>query len=347
MIIVISNRVINENHRNEYFFGETPNPQGADTIRIVKAYYQGHNNPWLIEPLPEDDNLNNEDSPSKQLFLEIIEGIENDNYKRKWIFYIPGFNQSSCDALDASQKLAEKYDAEVILFSWPSNPQGNSNSILELFKIESEYQEALSIAQSSAIALETALAALSQYIADYSFDDLPRRKIKFTLLIHSLGNCVLENCIKLSSSNVTAIFDNIILHQADVDNPEHEQWIQNIKPNNNVYVTINRDDYVLTASGAFHKSRLNSWNVNNRLGNNTQNFTAPIPVYYTDFTKGGQVANAHNLFFEVDHNAVVVNFFKQIFKGNSPLINNRPFRRSSSQENVYILDQDFNHSTSR
>ena len=343
MIIVISNRVTNENYHNEYFFGETLNPQGADKITIAKAHYQEHNNSWLVEPLPKEDNLNNEDSPNKKLFLEIIEGIENDKYKRKWIFYIPGFNQSSRDALDASQKLADKYDTDVILFSWPSNPQGNSNSIFDLFEIESEYQEALSIAKSSAPALEKALTFLSQCIADYSFDDLLRRKIKFTLLIHSLGNCVLENCIKLTSDNVTKIFDNIILHQADVDNKKHEQWITNIQPINNVYVTINRNDNVLTASGAFHKSRLNSWNVNNRLGNNTKDFTALKPVYYTDFTKGGQVANAHNLFFEVDHNAIVVNFFKQIFKGNSPLINNRPFRRSNNQENVYILDQDFNN----
>ena len=170
MIIVISNRVINENHRNEYFFGETLNSQGTDKIRIAKAFYQGHNNPWLIEPLPEDDSLNHEDSPSKQLFLEIIKGIENSDYQRRWIFYIPGFNQSSRDALDASQKLAEKYDADIILFSWPSNPHGNSNSILELFKIESEYQEALSIAKPSAIALEKTLTALSQCIEDYSFD---------------------------------------------------------------------------------------------------------------------------------------------------------------------------------
>ncbi|MEA5536813.1 alpha/beta hydrolase [Crocosphaera sp. XPORK-15E] len=340
MIIVISNRLINDNRNDENFLGEILNPQGADKITIAKAFYQENQKSWLIEPVSKNDNLTAENPSIKQLFLEIIKGIENNTFSRKWVFYIPGFNQSSRHALDSSRRLSVQYDVNVILFSWPSNPQGNSNSLKDFFEAESEYREALSIAKSSAITLAKVFTTLSQWIEDSSLDNLSRQRIKFTLLSHSLGNYVVENTtLNLVSSKVADFFDSIILHQADVDNPKHEQWINKIKLSKNIYITVNRHDFILTISGAFHKFRLNNLNVNNRLGNNTKDFTAQKAIYI-DFTKGGQVQKAHDLLFDVS-NPIVINFIKQIFKGNSPFISNRPFKQSDTQPNVYRLDQDF------
>ncbi len=340
MIIVISNRLINDHHKNELFFGESLNPQGSDQITIAKAFYQKPQKSWLIEPVSINEDLTRKNISIKQLFQAIIEGIKNNTFSRKWVFYIPGFNQSSRQALDYSHQLKENYDLNVILFSWPSNPQGNS-SIFDFFRAKSEYEEALSIAKSSAKTLANVFTILSQWIKESNLDILFRQRIKFTLLSYSLGNYVVENTtINLLSSEVTDFFDNIILHQADVDNPKHEEWINQIKISKNVYVTINQHDSILTISGAFHLSRLNQKNVNNRLGNNTKDFTAKKAIYI-DFTKGGQVQKAHDLLFDVS-NPIVINFIKQIFKGNSPFISNRPFKQSTTQSNVYRLDQDYN-----
>ena len=336
MIIVISNRIINESSNKEDFFGETLNPQGADKLRIAKAYYQGENSPWVIEALPKENNFNSDDSLIRNFFLDITNGIKEQKYRERWVFYNPGFNQSSRSALDASQKLSEKYDVDVILFSWPSNPNGRSNSIRDLLEVYSEYQEALSVAEASAKALEKAFGILNNCFLNSPFNNLSRTDIKCTFLSHSLGNYVFENCIKLSSDNVEEIFDSIILHQADVHNKNHEEWVDNITNSSNIYITINRHDDILELSGTFHKLQgLNSQNSNNRLGNNTKNLTANKPRYI-DFTKGDNVSRYHNLFFNVD-NQIIWSFFDQIFKGNSKL--SPVFTQSANQSNVYSLIQ--------
>lgn len=260
MIIVVSNRLINENRSDEEFFSETLNLQGEERVTLARAF-QREDNSWLVEPLEETNTLNNQ---TEQLFQVIIKGLENNSISRKLVVYVPGFNQSSRQALEAGRKLSGKYELDVILFSWPSNPGGNATSISDLVQTKSEYLKALSIAESSAKALSDIFQNLSQSLNNYSFDRVSRRQIKITLLTHSLGNYVFQNALNLLPSNVTKCFDNIILHQADVDSEKHEQWINQIKLTQNVYITINRHDSVLNASGGFHQSRLGSSNVNNR-----------------------------------------------------------------------------------
>ena len=78
------------------------------------------------------------------------------------------------------------------------------------------------------------------------------------LLIHSMGNYLLENAIKNlkkleNREKLPMNFSNIVLHQADVTVPGYE-WINKLNANliadNNarLYVTTNFNDYVLLSS---------------------------------------------------------------------------------------------------
>ena len=323
MIIVISNRNVKPEYDNEYLFGEQLNELGGNTIRIAKADYSSSNNQWTLDLIPEDNGIT---IPSQELFEEIARGISDRTYKRNWVFYIPGYNQSSRSSLDASWQISQKYDVDVVLFSWPSNPGGF---------IKEEYPQAIEAAKISANALKQTLEKLDKYIKDCPLNDIEQRRISFNLLIHSLGNFVVENYVRLHFLNeVTKIFQNIIFHQADVDNQGHEEWIDRIEFSERIYVTINKNDYVLAGSGAFHSDRLNARNVNNRLGNTTRELIATKPIYI-DFTSGKFVANFHNLFLSVD-NAIVENFFKQVFQGRRGVENSRSFEFDNNL-NAYVL----------
>lgn len=324
MIIVISNRNINPEHSNERLFGEFLNELGGDKIRIAKAEYEPSNSQWTLDLLPED---NDETIPSQELFVEVANGIKNHTYNRKWVLYIPGYNQSSRSSLDASWQISQKYDVDVVLFSWPANPGGF---------VTEEYPKAIEAAEISAQAFKQALEKLDKYIKNCPLNGIEQIGISFNLLVHSLGNFIVENYARFHLLNgVTEIFDNIILHEADVDNKDHQEWIDKIEFSKRIYVTINRNDYVLTGSGAFHLDRLNASNVNNRLGNTTKELNATQPIYL-DFTGGRFVGNAHNLFLSVD-NEKVTTFFKRFFYNRFKVENSEVFIFDSSL-NAYVLD---------
>lgn len=221
----------------------------------------------------------------------------------------------------------QKYDVDVVLFSWPSNPGGF---------ITEEYPKAIEAAEISANAFKQTLAKLDKYIKNCPLNEIEQIGISFNLLVHSLGNFIVFNYVRSHLLNgVIEIFDNIIFHEADVDNKDHKEWIDKIEFSKRIYVTINRNDYVLTGSGAFHSDRLNASNVNNRLGNTTTELNASKSIYL-DFTGARFVGNAHNLFFSVD-NEKVTTFFKRVFYNRFKIENSEVFKFDNSL-NAYVLD---------
>ena len=327
MIVVISNRNINPEFSDERLFGEQLNPLGANKNRVALANFDNASEQWNLELIPEGDNPEEIDLPSQQFFNEIAQGIKNGNYKKNWVFYVPGFNQSSRGGLDASFQIAQKYDVDVILFSWPSNPGG---------LVDEEYTEVRRDVIVSSQALDRAIEKLDKYVENWELEN-EELGITINLLAHSLGNFVVENYIRHSDfTNIKKIFNNVILHEPDVDNESHTQWIDNITFTDNIFVTINIHDDILELSGVFHKKRLKTLTSSNRLGNSHENLLAKKPIYI-DFTHAHFVNRSHNLFLKVD-NPIVVYFFQQVFHGKKPMLNNRPFDFDATA-NMYRLDQ--------
>ncbi|MFT5927618.1 MAG: hypothetical protein ACI805_000733, partial [Candidatus Azotimanducaceae bacterium] len=105
--------------------------------------------------------------------------------------------------------------------------------------------------------------------------------------------------------NETAIFDNVVLCQADVDNKGHSTWLDLIETGKRIYVTINENDWVLKWSDAnFQKARL---------GRTAKNLDSTNALYF-DFTDGEGVGNTHGIFYKKT-NKVVKSFFKRVLNG--------------------------------
>ena len=327
MIVVISNRNINSEFSDERLFGEQLNPLGAYKSRVALADFNDSSNRWNLELISEDNGSDEIDLSSKKFFDKIAQGIKDGSYKKNWVFYVPGFNQSSRGGLDASLQIAQKYDVDIILFSWPSNPGGSA---------EEEYKEVRKDAIISSQALDRAIEKLDKYVENWELEN-EELGITINLLAHSLGNFVLENYIRHSDfTNIKRIFNNVILHEPDVDNKSHTQWIDNITFTDRIFVTINIHDDILELSGVFHKKRLKTLTSSNRLGNSHKNLSAKKPIYI-DFTHARFVSRSHNLFLKVD-NPIVVYFFQQVFQGKKPILDSQPFDFDATA-NMYILDR--------
>lgn len=248
MIIVVSNRSIKPNATDETLFEETPNKAGIDEIRLATADYNPSTNRWAVDLRPEPNDLTDTVPPSKQLFNEVLAGIQAGTYRKTWVFFIHGFNQTFASGLQTSWQLSQLYDVDVILFSWPSNPGGF---------VTDEYRRARQAAKASANALDRTLDKLGSYLLNRPYEEMWRCPASLNLLAHSLGNFMLESVARepIFIPKVS-LFKNLIFHQADVNNRLHKYWIDQVEYGTRLYVTINEEDLVLKASDLINPNRL-------------------------------------------------------------------------------------------
>lgn len=317
MIIVISNREVNPGATDESLFGEKTNAKGPDEIRLAEAEFDKSTGGWRLNLL-EEKNLTPENRPSQKLFKRVIQGIKEKKFKSDWVFYIHGFNQSFKKTLDAGYEIAQKYDVEVILFSWASNPGG---------LVTVEYQRAQQAAKASANAIDRTLEMLGRYLKDRPWPDVETCSVRFNLLAHSLGNYLLEHFVRNPVfSGETRIFDNIIFHQADVDNRRHRFWVDRVEHGRRLYITINENDSVLKASDLINP---------NRLGNTVNGLDSKRAIYL-DFTGGKGVKREHNFFLGDHGNKSIEKFFRRVLTSRrGELVAGL---KPGEQPNVFYLD---------
>lgn len=178
MIVIVSNRQVNEDQTDHRLFGERSNANGLDEIRLATAAYDDPSQSWALSLIPEGD-LSESIRPSQQIFQKAMADIKAGRRKKNWVFYIHGFNQSILDNLNACREIQTLYDVDVLTFAWPSNPGG--------FVI-GEYQRARQAARASSNALARTLEILGRYLASRPLEEMRNCRISFNLLVHSLGN---------------------------------------------------------------------------------------------------------------------------------------------------------------
>ena len=295
MIIIVSNRNVNEGVTDHTVFGEQTNMRGINELRVATASYDANTSQWNVNLLPETNDDNN--PPSRMLFEQVTALVRSGDLNERWVFYIHGFNQSFEQNLETCLDLKENYDINVITFSWPSNPGGI---------VFSEYRKARLAAQASSSALDRTLEKMEQYLLSRSTEEIMSCNISINLLIHSLGNYLVESFIRSPVfSGETRIFDNIIFHQADIDNRKHTEWIDGVEHGQRIYVTINEFDSILRKSDIINPARL---------GNTVEGLTATMPLYI-DFTGGEHVGGSHNFFQPRSENQIIAEFFQQVLTG--------------------------------
>jgi esterase/lipase superfamily enzyme len=250
--------------------------------------------------------------------------------KRHILFFVHGYNNDMTDVLNAAFRLEERYEVELLPFSWPARGGGIAGKLSYLAdKLD---------ARASTGALERTLQKMYDYLmlitearrtelhakawAKHSdnaalrealYAELLEKECPFTVnaLFHSMGNYLLKHMLKSSANQGNMpIFDNVVLCQADTNNENHEEWVDQIQHNSRVFVTINENDFALKASRMKPGSAQRA-----RLGHYTRRLTSRI-AHYINLTNAPWVRNSHSPFDEpADRNDRVLDLFRNAFTG--------------------------------
>ena len=298
-MLIITNRNINKPNfkngiGNHKAFGDGVNSKGPNEVRFATANKVGGK--WQVKLVKEPSVITKNNIPSQKQFSKLRKELNSE--KKNCVFFIHGFNQSFKKNLDKSLALEQEHGVKVIAFSWPSNPGGLKTK---------EYRHAKRTARASVAALDSTLEKLGSYLKEpFNRKALNACNTKFSLMAYSLGNYLFQNYIVDSVyENETALFDNAVLCQADVDNKDHAPWVDLIETGKRVYVTINENDRVLKWSDInFQKARL---------GRTAKNLNSSNAIYF-DFTDGQGVGKTHGIFYK-ETNPVVKDFFTKVLNG--------------------------------
>ncbi len=346
-MFVITNRQINENASGLDVFGDNPNPQGPNELRMleVSGTTKFTVTRFPDEPLPKAKLKELEETFKKWGLkldrnkawypsLEVACGLFQQARKtgKQLLFFVHGYNNDMGDVLRTARTLEKLYNVIVVPFSWPANGGGKISGTVAYLSDKED-------ARASATALHRAVQKISAYhrlltanimdrhweaanakhpdnreLAQGLYMELVNKDCKATinLMCHSMGNYVLKHACQPGTSSLRQLaFDNVSLIAADANNPNHETWVETIPVRNRLYVFINEND------GALKWSRRKPGDEQlERLGHHLRNLRARN-AYYIDVTKNRGVDSEHSYFkgTPVQQNKTLKGMFARAFEG--------------------------------
>ncbi len=335
---LVTNRSLDKNAKGIARLGGTPSEQGPNELRLVEATKRGRS--WEINILP--DELTSEMKTeiglpaegtvyaSRYVAAKLLERVRQD--KKHLLVFVHGYNNDIKAVLDRAERLQQRYNVEVLAFSWPARGGGLRGTL--------DYKSDKRDARASTGAFERVLMRIHKYLTQFNQDlmeqswqaaqqqfpdDVERRDQHFAdliaegcpftvnLMLHSMGNYLYKHML-LSTANEgnQLTFDNVVLVAADTNNLDHALWVDKILCHKTVYITINENDSALGVS----RMKLGEAQLA-RLGHTRHNLEAQQALYI-DFTNAPSVGKSH-AYFEGDPvksaNAAVTRFFRKAFTG--------------------------------
>jgi len=282
-MLIVTNRNLKPTARKaERMFGAGFNEKGPDELRLAEA--KKSRGKWQVQIL--DDRVKRGTKrmwASEGAFLDLQERMGKK--ARPCLFFVHGFNNDFADVLERGRLLERNYGVEVVAFTWPANGRESSRAG-GLISYKSDKRDALR----SIAALDRTFEKLGGYFAKYTESTL-RCNQRITLMMHSMGNYLFKHLMRSSVyQGETALFDNVVLAAADVNNQDHAVWLDRVAYRRRLYVTINEDDKALRVSrmkiGSAQKARL---------GHYTQNLHSNNALYL-DFSSARDVDSSHSYF---------------------------------------------------
>ena len=236
------------------------------------------------------------------MFEDLVDRIDaagpDHELRRPWVMFVHGFNQTIEKNIRKARNLERQRKVNVIVFSWPSQPHpGKTDKVMKVIKSKAISKFVRSNLTAVAIGVLTDSVedywrtyTLAKMNAESSADDMAaacrlvqnrlirktRRKLTISLIIHSLGNYLMQNTVS-AHGGIAARFKHIILHQADAASADQKSWIPALaRSAQHTYVTVNKFDSVLAVSQVYNQKE--------RLGHSQQGFIQSNKLSYCDFT---------------------------------------------------------------
>jgi hypothetical protein len=337
MILIFSNRNVNLQQQGVKIFQPCLNTVGAEDVLLATAKVDPAGD-WLVNLVPSPPQGNwMACGPSCALLADVVKrmkagehddhpgGLRYDeaNKTYNWIFFIPGYSSTPSTGLEHAKQLEKEYQANVMLFSWPADPQAITSDPIRA------YRQAQASARVSAIHLDHTLEAIAQLFADPLRNASARVGFRFCLLMHSLGNYLFESFVRAPIySDETKIFDTIVLHQPDISENREQDWIGRVRFRDSLYLTYNKYDSVLRFSMLINDVRAGIAGGADPDG----------LVKFIDFTHGRMIAASHFMFSGLD-NKIVHEACRRMIRG---VPGGEAFNLSLDGANGFTLHHDTN-----
>ena len=342
---IITNRVLHEDKSGLEVFGKDPNPIGPNELRLVEVSGKRQFTTKILKDKLSGTDVNTliqkyslpiDGSQDWYASLQVACNLFDQARKQKkhLLFFVHGYNNDIKDVIKAANDLQDSYNVIAVPISWPANGGGKISGT-------GAYLSDKDDARSSATAIHRAVEKIHFYHSALTQsqkarlmkqangkhpDNSERARalfirlldkechISLNLLCHSMGNYVLKYATMPSGSSLrNLVFDNIGLVAADVNNPDHEKWIEKLSARNRIYAVINENDSALKWS-----RRKPGDEQLPRLGHYIRNLAAQN-TYYIDVTRSKGVNTEHSYFrsHTVDKNATLRTIFARIFEGRN------------------------------
>lgn len=308
--------------------------------------------------------------------VSVFSNIKADDKYKPWVVFVHGFHQDPQETMAKARALYQNHQVNVIVFSWPSRPEKHEMTMKEMRELVAKDVLTASLGAATLGASTLGSSTLGRIGINYVYKALKDRWLNYqpamdnaerskadlletlkivnqqldaerppVLLVHSMGNYVLQNCLA-RRKQLKLKFSNIILHQPDVNSQNH-QWVEKLKLGltdmGKLYITINATDYVLAASCIMRKLKRNRYT--ERLGQTRHHYIVD-DINYLDFTGGEYVENKHELFIEkrAKTNEVIFDLLSRLFRAEADQLprdngeSHAGFSKMPSKINLYQLE---------
>jgi esterase/lipase superfamily enzyme len=222
-IYVITNREADPSRGNPFFLNQV---KSDPSLTFLHVTYRGNDS---LEIVPMDSTG----------FLSGIMSKSSD-----WLLFVHGDSKTFGQAVMRGFDIQHLYAVNVIVFSWPSKaPDVNGiknfkNSRQNVIKSSGHF--------TSVICLMRSFRTLNPAFQSGA---------KLSMFLHSLGNYYLEHIVERTTSvcGPPAVFDNLIVNAAAVNQEHHRDWVEQLSFQNRIYITANVSDFNLKGVRIFTK----------------------------------------------------------------------------------------------
>jgi hypothetical protein len=285
-IYVITNRVVDSSQINQSFLNRV---KSDPSLTFMQVIYHGNDS---LEIVPLDSSR----------FISGIHGKYND-----WLLFVHGDSKTFRQAVMSGFDIQELHDVNVIVFSWPSKDpeisglKNYKNSRQNVIRSNGHF--------TSVICLMRSFRQLNPAFQSGA---------RLSMFFHSLGNYYLENLVIQTKSlcGPPAVFDNLVLNAAAVNQEHHNEWVGQLHFQDRIYITSNKSDFNLKGARIFTKD-------GKQLGEKIKPPLAETAIY-VNFTKAVgfrfPTGTTHTYFIgEVpDKSMNIRQFYKDIMHGLEP-----------------------------
>ncbi|MCK4708146.1 MAG: alpha/beta hydrolase, partial [Gammaproteobacteria bacterium] len=262
--------------------------------------------------------------------------ISEAELEKPWVFFVHGFHQDPDENIEKAKAMQNYHGVNIVVFAWPSRPEDHTVDLDDAKKIIVK-ETLLGILTKSTLltlAFDYAKGFLKDFWQNYdpaiahaeasNIDLIAALKLvknklstrhPMILLVHSMGNYLLQSTLN-NIHHLPMVFNNIVLHEADVNSNGHEwaqKLINSLHGTASLYITINMYDGVLAASCA--RRGILGFADKERLGQTRHHYDVDDATYL-DFTDGPKIEIDHEMFRRTQDqtNEYVFNVLGRIFR---------------------------------